>query len=208
MISFKEFVNEAKKISTKEDFIDTLIKHWNAKEEDKDLYTIQGNKGKNDILYVDFNPDSQSIIEIAPEFSLYDKGFDSYNKAYNYFMKIMAKKSSTPTYSYRVIFDKLNGKQKQKISEIKQRYEIYHKSFTSAWDEVKSYVAKQGYQMDEGDVESQVTFGGTTGRARPSTGKTNKFDIRLEKDGKPTKKIVHFQVYALPNSYELNMYIS
>jgi len=97
---------------------------------------------------------------------------------------------------------------KEYVNEAKTPYEIDHKSFTSAWNEVQKYVEKEGYTMDEGDVDQQVTFGGTTGRARPSTGKTNKFDIRLEKNGKPTKKGIHFQVYGKPNSYELNMYIS
>ena len=94
------------------------------------------------------------------------------------------------------------------INEKKNNYEVYHKSFTSAWDEVQNYVKSEGYELDKDDVEQQVTFGGSTGRARPSTGKTTRFDIKLSKNGKPVKQKLHFQVYGLPNSYELNMYIS
>ena len=95
---------------------------------------------------------------------------------------------------------------KQFLTE-KKKYEIYHDSFTKAWQEVQDYVKSEGYTMNEEDVDHQVTFGGATGRARPAKGKTNRFKIQLLKDGKPTKKYVHFQVYGMPNSYELNMYI-
>jgi hypothetical protein len=90
----------------------------------------------------------------------------------------------------------------------KSDYEIYHKSFTSALEEVIKVLEKQGFKMDEDDMKQQVTFGGTSGRARPSTGKTNKFNIKLDKlDGDSIKKYVHFQVYGMKNSFELNMYV-
>ena len=90
----------------------------------------------------------------------------------------------------------------------KKDYETYHKSFTEALEEVIKSLEKQGFKMEDSDMEQQVTFGGTSGRARPATGKTTKFNIKLNKlDDTPTKKLIHFQVYGLPNSYELNMYV-
>ncbi len=45
------------------------------------------------------------------------------------------------------------------------------------------------------------------GPKKPSEGKTNKFSIELSKDGKPSRKQLHIQVYGMRNSYELNAYI-
>ncbi|MBT5995855.1 MAG: hypothetical protein HOG73_09050, partial [Candidatus Marinimicrobia bacterium] len=88
------------------------------------------------------------------------------------------------------------------------KYTIYHKTFTSAATHAKDYAEKQGYDLDDGDWNREVTMGGASGRGRPGEGKTKRFNIGLEKNGKPQKKRLQFQVFGMPKgSYELNMYI-
>lgn len=83
-------------------------------------------------------------------------------------------------------------------------YKIYHKSFTSACDEVLDRVDGAGYHIDEDEWWNSVS----SGPKKPSNGKTNSYSISLMQNGKPSKKKVHFQVYGMENGYELNMYIS
>jgi len=94
------------------------------------------------------------------------------------------------------------------LGEAASKYTIYHKTFTSAATHAKDYAEKQGYDLDDGDWNREVTMGGASGRGRPGEGKTKKFNIGLEKNGKPQKKRLQFQVFGMPKgSYELNMYI-
>lgn len=93
------------------------------------------------------------------------------------------------------------------LAEGKKDYELYHKSFSDAFEEVQQFVAAHGFEMNKEDVYTQVETGGTYGRARPSVGQTHKFSIRLEQNGEETNKTIQFQVYGMETSYELNMYI-
>jgi len=87
----------------------------------------------------------------------------------------------------------------------KSDYEIYHDSYTSALSEVLDLVARNGYKVDEDLWFTNVS----SGPRKPSAGKTNSFTLELEKGGKPTRKVVSFQVYGLESGrYELNAYIS
>ena len=90
------------------------------------------------------------------------------------------------------------------LEEGKKDYEIYHNTFTSAIDEVKKFAKKNGYELDDDDLFHKVG----TGPKKPSTGKTNKYHLKLIKGGKENKKQLHFQVYGMKTQYELNMYIS
>ncbi len=90
------------------------------------------------------------------------------------------------------------------LEEGKKDYEIYHKTFTSAIDEVKKFAKKNGYELDDDDLFHKVG----TGPKKPSTGKTNKYHLKLIKGGKEDRKKLHFQVYGMKTQYELNMYIS
>jgi len=86
-------------------------------------------------------------------------------------------------------------------------YEIYHDSLTSAVQEVEDNVRRQGYEVDPEDIAQKVGFG----PRKPTNGETNKYHVKLLKDGEPQKKMVHFQVYdrgTNRNTYELNMYVS
>ena len=84
-------------------------------------------------------------------------------------------------------------------------YEIYHKSYTNAIDEIIDYLRDKNLYMDENDVWNEIS----TGKPRPKEGGTNRFNILLyNNDGTPAKKVVAFQIADLGKSYELNMYLS
>jgi hypothetical protein len=83
------------------------------------------------------------------------------------------------------------------------KFEVYHKSYTSAIEAARQWAEKQGYEIDNDDAFTKIGVG----PKKPSEGKTNRFSIELTKDGKPQKKQLHIQVYGMKNSYELNCYI-
>jgi len=96
---------------------------------------------------------------------------------------------------------------KQMLNEGKRDYEIYHKSYTSAVDEMLAFVKKNGYEIPE----DEIYHGITTGPGRPSAGRTTRHSLKLTKNGKETRKSLHSQVYGMDGrkeSYELNQYIS
>jgi len=90
------------------------------------------------------------------------------------------------------------------LKEGKKDYEIYHKTFTSAVEEVEMFAEKNGYEIDSDEMFNVVG----TGPKRPAVGKTNKYHLTLMKNGKEDRKKLHFQVYGMKTQYELNMYIS
>ena len=89
------------------------------------------------------------------------------------------------------------------------KYELYHKSFTSAAETARKVAEKKGFEIDEENWTTEVAFGGKYRRARPSVGKSNSFSVALIKNGKPQRKHLHFQVYGIESgSFELNAYVS
>ncbi len=91
----------------------------------------------------------------------------------------------------------------QNINEAKSDFETYHKSYTSAINAAREYAEKKGYEINDDDAFTKIGMG----PKKPSEGKTNRFSIELSKDGKPSRKQLHIQVYGMRNSYELNAYI-
>ena len=83
------------------------------------------------------------------------------------------------------------------------KFEVYHKTYTSAIEAARAWAEKQGYEINNDDAFTKIGVG----PKKPSEGKTNRFSIELSKDGKPQKKMLHIQVYGMKNSYELNCYI-
>lgn len=81
-------------------------------------------------------------------------------------------------------------------------YEVYHRSYTDAIQEVRNFVGKNGYEVDEDDMFRIVG----SGPRKPSQGQTNQLSIPLYKNGQPAMKKVEVQIYAMGNRYELNMY--
>ena len=93
---------------------------------------------------------------------------------------------------------------KNVLTEIKNSYETYHNSYTSAINAAKSYAENKGYEINDDDSFRQIGMG----PRKPQEGKTNRFSIELSKDGKVQKKHLHIQVYGMKSKYELNAYIS
>jgi len=98
------------------------------------------------------------------------------------------------------------------LNEGKKDYEIYHKSYSDAVSEIEKFVKKNGYTLDdESDKEnigSQMFDEIGRGPKKPTNGKTNKFDLKLYKNNKEQKKMLHVQIYGDEGRFELNMYIS
>ncbi len=84
-----------------------------------------------------------------------------------------------------------------------EKYEIYHKDYSSAMQHSYAQVKKQGYEVDPKEIDDKVA----SGPRKPSSGKTNSFTLGLMKNGKSVKQNLHVQVYNTGKSYELNMYV-
>ena len=93
----------------------------------------------------------------------------------------------------------------QTITESKDLYPIYHKSYSDAITAIIEYVRKRGFEIDEESLHSEVTVG----PGKPHSGETHRIDLVLTKDGKKVEKqLLHAQVYNTGKSFELNMYIN
>ena len=84
-----------------------------------------------------------------------------------------------------------------------EKYDIYHKDYSSAMQHSYAQAKKKGYEVDPKEIDDKVA----SGPRKPSSGKTNKFILGLMKNGKPVKQNLHVQVYNTGKSYELNMYV-
>lgn len=96
---------------------------------------------------------------------------------------------------------------KKELAEAKKdSYQIYHPSYSSAVQHAEKHLNKQGYEIHPDDWFHHINAGPT----KPAEGKTVSLHIPLHKDGAPTKKVAHIQVYNrgndLANNHELNMY--
>tara|TARA_B110000503_G_C7041012_1_gene368211 strand:- start:319 stop:690 length:372 start_codon:yes stop_codon:yes gene_type:complete len=88
----------------------------------------------------------------------------------------------------------------------RSKFEIHHRSYTSAMKEAYDYAEVNGYLVDEDDIFQEVT----TGRGRPKIGETRKHSLGLWgfKSGKKQRKALQVQVYGMESgTYELNAYI-
>ena len=87
----------------------------------------------------------------------------------------------------------------------KNKYEVYHNSYTFAVQEAERFVLDQKYEVDKEKMAQDIGLN----TRRPKEGQTVKFTIDLFKDGKEQRKKLHAQVFGMPSGkYELNMYIS
>ncbi len=83
-------------------------------------------------------------------------------------------------------------------------YPLYHKTFTSASQAALDLVKKRGFEIDDDDWFNQVS----TGPKKPGKGKTNRYVVKVTKNGRETKKRLAFQVYGMDSGkYELNAYV-
>jgi hypothetical protein len=83
----------------------------------------------------------------------------------------------------------------------KTDYQTRHLRYSDTITEVRAYVEKNGLTVS--DDEMFETVGRTL---RPRDGQTNRFSVDVFKDGKPQKKMLHFQVFNDSERFELNLY--
>ena len=102
---------------------------------------------------------------------------------------------------------RLGLKAEEVIDEAKKdSYQIYHPTYSSAVQHAEKHLNKQGFDIHPDDWFHHVN----SGPSKPAEGKTVSLHIPLHKDGVPSKKVAHIQVYNrgndLANNHELNMY--
>ena len=98
----------------------------------------------------------------------------------------------------KVIETRKLGLRKEEV-ELGERYDLYHKDFSSAMQHAYSYAkSKMGITVDPKEIDSKVA----TGPKKPSEGKTNTYKLK----GKGGN--LQIQVYNKGGSkpFELNMY--
>ena len=89
--------------------------------------------------------------------------------------------------------------------EVNEKYKIMHKTMSAALQHAYDEAEKKGFEVDKDDIDNKVAMG----PRKPSSGKTNSYNLGLSKNGKPVKQKLHVQVYNMDNKgYELNMYVS
>lgn len=87
---------------------------------------------------------------------------------------------------------------------LEEKYQIYHKDFSSAVQHAKEVAKKKGFEVPDEVWDQKVALG----PRKPSGGKTNSYSLELTKGGKPQRKRLNMQVYNMDNKkFELNMYI-
>lgn len=112
-----------------------------------------------------------------------------------------------PSDAKKARFAKLGLKAEEVIYEAKKdSYQIYHPTYSSAVQHAEKHLNKQGFDIHPDDWFHHVN----SGPSKPAEGKTVSLHIPLHKDGVPSKKVAHIQVYNrgndLANNHELNMY--
>ena len=100
--------------------------------------------------------------------------------------------------------EKLNFLKEYKGNIGKNKYEVYHDSYTGAVNAALDYAERNGYTYDQEEVASRIGLG----PRKPDEGVTNRFTITLFKDGVESKKALQIQIYGMREKYELNCYIA
>ena len=91
---------------------------------------------------------------------------------------------------------------------MKTNYSLYHDSFTACAAEARRGAEAQGYQICERNWQTEIAFNGKYSRARPDVGNVHRFTVALEKNGRPQRKALNFQVYGMETCFELNAYVN
>jgi DNA repair exonuclease SbcCD ATPase subunit len=100
--------------------------------------------------------------------------------------------------------EKMNVLKEYRNNIGKNKYEVYHDSYTGAVNAALDYAERNGYTYDQEEVATKIGMG----NRKPDEGVTNKFTISLFKDGVETKKSLQIQIYGMREKYELNCYIA
>lgn len=92
--------------------------------------------------------------------------------------------------------------------KLKEGYQLYHDTYSSAVQTAKDIATNRGYVID--DDEAMEVIG--MGPKKPSPGETNNLHLNLyDESGKQKRERLHFQVFnrgTEEHPYELNVYIS
>ena len=88
----------------------------------------------------------------------------------------------------------------------KPELQVYHPSYSSAVQHAEKHLNASGYEIHPDDWFHHVN----SGPSKPAEGKTVSLHIPLHKNGIPSKKVAHIQVYNrgndIANNHELNVY--
>lgn len=102
--------------------------------------------------------------------------------------------------------DGMTSESVEELDEAKGSYDLYHPTYSAAVQHAHAHLQKKGLEIHPDDWHHHIS----AGPKKPAEGQTNSLNIPLHKDGKPTKKHAHIQVYNRGNehrhAYELNMY--
>ena len=111
-------------------------------------------------------------------------------------------KAKTPAKSPWTQYMDAKRNKKESVSEGKNDYPLYHKTYSGAMQAAYAYAKKRGFEVDKDDIDRKVA----TGPRKPSNGKTNSFTLKLVGQ---KNKMLAVQVTNLDNQrYELNTYIT
>jgi len=119
------------------------------------------------------------------------------------------KKNLPSTYDDKPTHTERNWKKYRKDQyKLKENYELYHDTYTSAIQAARDIATRRGYIID--DEEAMRVIG--MGPRKPSPGETNDLHLNLyHENGKQARERLHLQVYnrgTEQHPYELNVYIS
>lgn len=94
----------------------------------------------------------------------------------------------------------------QFTNESKSDFQVYHRTYSSAIDEIERYAAMKGYHLDQEEYGNAYV----DGFFKPKEGQTKKDTLTLYKGDKEQKKALHVQIYGRSGTagFELNMYIN
>ena len=106
-----------------------------------------------------------------------------------------------PSEAKKARFAKLGLKAEEVIDEAKKdSYQVYHPSYSSAVQHAEKHLNKQGFDIHPDDWFHHIN----AGPSKPAEGKTVSLHIPLHKDGVPSKKVAHIQVYNRGNDIANN----
>ena len=116
--------------------------------------------------------------------------------------------ASSPEQQAAIAIKKKEKEEEEEVVEAKKgNYELYHDTMSGALQHaLQVALDKHKWEVDAEDWFQKVNMG----PKKPSKGKTNSYSLSGYEypSGKPTRKRLHAQVYAMDSGkYELNMYV-
>ncbi len=92
----------------------------------------------------------------------------------------------------------------EKLTEGKLDYVVMNKSYNAVVDEILAFIKKNGYEVSDDEIFSQITTAGP-----PKTEVSKRISLDLTKNGKPQRRRLEAQVYKMKGgTFELNMYLT